>query len=145
MEARVVAVREVGEEASGPGAAVAAVGGQIGIQAQRVAGWHWDDVSAGLKLLELGVVFDANQALGLVAFILAHQGFERAAQGRDETDAGDARNRSVGGHRFRSERSGASAGVGDRIWVGRARQGLGSSVDWRDRIDGRLGRSDRRG
>ena len=91
MEARVVAAREVSEEVGGPGTAVAAVGGQIGIDAQRVAGGDGNDVSAGFKLVELGVVFDADQTFGFVALILAHQGFERAAQGRDKVDAGDAR------------------------------------------------------
>jgi len=80
--------------------------------------------------------FDANQTLRFVALILAHQGFERAAQRRDETGAGHPGAGPGGG----------SADAGDRGQVGGARQGLRSSgVELRDRIGGRLDRSERRG
>jgi hypothetical protein len=114
VEARVVAAREVSEEVGSPRAAVAAVGGQIGIDAQRIAGGDGDDVSAGLKLVELDVVFDADQAFGFVALVLTHEGFERAAHGRDKADAAEGSDGSMGGRRLRGENGRASVDPSNR-------------------------------
>ena len=87
VEAGVMGAGQVREEMSRPGAAVAAVGGQAGVHAQGGAGGEGDDFAGGFKLFELGVVFDAAQAFGFVTLVLADEGFERAAEGRNKMDA----------------------------------------------------------
>lgn len=97
VETGVVGAGEVREEIGRPGTAVAAVGGQLRVDAEGGSGGKGDDFAGGFKLFQLGVVFDADQPFGFVALILADEGFERAAQGRDKMDARDGLDGGVGG------------------------------------------------
>ena len=123
METRIVAAGEVGEEVGRPWAAVAAVEGQIGIHAQGIAGGDGNDVSGGLELVELGVVFDADQTLGFIALVLAHEGFERSTQRRNEVNAGDGFNGGMGCDGLRREVRGVGVGSEGRVTGDGGRRG----------------------
>ena len=117
MEAGVVAARQVSEETRCPGTGIAAIGGQVGIDAERGAGREGNDVSAGLELVELGVVLDADQAFGLIPLVLSGEGLQRPTQRRNKVNAGDGRDGGAGVDGLSGEVGGAHLNAKDRSGV----------------------------
>ena len=76
-----VGAGQVGEEARGPGAAVAVVLGQVAVDGERGGDGHGDQELAGDAVGEIVFVLDALQAIGVGLLVLALQRGERAAHG----------------------------------------------------------------
>lgn len=132
--AGVVDAGEVGEEAGGPRTAVAAVQGQVGVDAQRDAGGNGNELVRGFEIVELGFVLNADQAFGRIALILAEKRGARAAQGRNKAKMGEA-----GGNGVCRAGRGDVRGDGAQVGVGRRKHACVPTERGRDGSMGQCG------
>ena len=112
-------------------------GVDVRVDAEGGSGGEGHDFVGGFKLFELGVGFDADQAFGIITLILADEGFERAAEGRNKMDARDGLDGGVGGRGLGGDgcdgrangqtSNGDSAVAGHRSGIGKDGVGGGSS------------------
>ena len=87
VKAGFVGARQVGEKAGRPGAAVAAVLGQFGIDDEPGRDRNGNQHAAGDAIVEVVVVQDAFEAVGFGLYVLPFQGLQRAAQRRHGDDS----------------------------------------------------------